>query len=289
MYSAVNLRRLAFAVTSVWERETWGSWFENSQELDGSPSTLNFGGGVVSSTLAERVVHGGRLPPRGQFLFHHPASTEPPLFTAEDAPSAQTAPPPPIRFNGAAVVHGGRPSSSRGNSTSIRCCFNGAAVVHGGRRLDELGRLGLDSVASTEPPLFTAEDSPIGTRPAGMSTMLQRSRRCSRRKTRWPPRPRLRPGGCFNGAAVVHGGRLSARCHRRLSGGDASTEPPLFTAEDLRRSVWRTYRAGLLQRSRRCSRRKTCNRPRARSSGQRSFNGAAVVHGGRRRSLTPSC
>src|SRR5438445_302385 len=64
--------------------------------------------------------------------FFRRASMGPPFFTAEDTCQVAKRPPSSTRFNGAAVLHGGR-HPTQGLAAAPRVCFNGAAVLHGGR------------------------------------------------------------------------------------------------------------------------------------------------------------
>ena len=178
-------------------------------------------------------------------------------------------------FNGAVVLHDGQGrNDGLRHASSIR--FNGAVVLHDGQAdrraaldcgirastepsfftTDKVGRrapIPAAHPASTEPSFFTTDKSSTSTS-ATPVTLLQRSRRSSRR-TRWAARcTTLCTARCFNGAVVLHDGQVEVnpRRHSRLR--DASTEPSFFTTDKAKIDAERTAMSQL-QRSRRSSRR----------------------------------
>ncbi len=204
-----------------------------------------------------------------------------------------------FRFNEAGVVHAGEAPISRSCRRPHHPCFNEAGVVHAGEAT-ATSSPSARRVASTRPALFTPERSGLSwmpreillasTRPALFTpersrversdshvVLLQRGRRCSRRRGRrgllvlvplfcfneagvvhageaHPPANLAEKPFCFNEAGVVHAGEAKVPKERNPNA-PASTRPALFTPERRARCTTKS-RPMLLQRGRRCSRRR---------------------------------
>ncbi len=175
------------------------------------------------------VVHAGEAIPSNPEALAKMASTRPALFTPERLPMAA------FQFSG-----------SFG--------FNEAGVVHAGEVPHERDPL-QHHPASTRPALFTPERAMPGITLCPLAGLLQRGRRCSRRRGPIHVIHAMNSFLCFNEAGVVHAGE------GRKAGGISRASSRLQRGRRCSRRRGPRVNGDrcdvtLLQRGRRCSRRR---------------------------------